>query len=103
MTAISPALITPVGKNRLANAATATSRTQGDDLECPYVAMYTGAILAVSALFLFGVAIPTAMVYGNAAGWGLGAFCAFWGGPGFGVMAASAMVSMWHEEHGEEL
>ena len=36
------------------------------------------------------------------AGFGLGGFCAVWGGPSFGVMAGSARVSAWFEAHEDD-
>lgn len=104
MTAISPRITAPTRKNRTAsNAARAAARTQVEVPDRPnYVAIYSSTIFAVSVIFLLGVAVPTAMVYGNATGWGLGAFCAFWGGPSFGVMAASARVSAWYEKYDKE-
>ena len=104
MTAILPSITSPARKNRTAtNAAVAAARTQPEAPDRPnYVSIYTSTIFAVTVAFLLGVAIPAAMVYGNAVGWGLGAFCAFWGGPSFGVMAASARVSAWYEKHDKE-
>ena len=67
-----------------------------------YVSIYGSTIFAMTVIFLVGVGIPAAMAYGNAVGWGIGAFCAFWGGPSFGVMAASARVSAWYEKHDKE-
>ena len=64
-----------------------------------YVAIYASSIFAMSMLFLIGVGLPMSMAFGNAAGWANGAFCAFWGGPGFGVMVASARASAWQEKH----
>lgn len=67
-----------------------------------YVSIDASIIFAVIVVFFLGVALPTSMVYGSATGWGLRAFCAFWGGPSFGVMAASARVSAWYEKHHTE-
>lgn len=67
--------------------------------EPPYFSLYMSSIIAVSLIFLVGVAIPAAMVYDATTGWALGAFCAFWGGPSFGVMTGSARVSAWLEEN----
>lgn len=52
----------------------------------------------MTALFFFAVAIPCAMAWGWPAGTGLGAMCAVWGGPGFGVMAAGARVQLVHDK-----
>lgn len=65
------------------------------------VAIYATSIAVVGLLFLVGVGVPVAMVYGNATGFGIGAMCAFWGGPSFGVMTGSARLSAWLEAHGE--
>ena len=97
---VSDVLKTNAQPAQVAASASVTDSAPTSVAEGPnYLAIYTSSILAVSLLFLLGVAVPAAMVYGNATGWGLGAFCAFWGGPGFGVMVGSARVSVWNEKH----
>ncbi len=59
--------------------------------------IYISSVSAVTALFFFGVGLPCWYAFDLAWGVGLGAMCAFWGGPGFGVMAAGARVSMYEE------
>lgn len=103
MTAISP-LTTGSGlKGRTVSAAARTAGRTRRNRTVPdqpnYVGIYASSIFAVTMVFLLGVGIPMAMVYGSAAGAGVGAFSAFWGGPSFGVMAASARVSTWHDKH----
>jgi hypothetical protein len=106
MTAISPRIPVPARTNRIASIAAqaaAETQAQAETPERPnFVSIYASTIFAVAMVFLLGVGLPTAFVYGNATGWGLGAFCAFWGGPSFGVMAASARVSAWYEKHDME-
>ncbi len=60
--------------------------------------IYVSSISAVTALFLIGVGVPCGLAFGWPAGIGLGAMCAFWGGPGFGVMVAGARRELRHEE-----
>ena len=105
MTAINPFITAPVRKNQAASkAAVAAARTHVEVPDRPnYVSIYASSIFAMSMLFLLGIAIPASMAYGSATGWGLGAFSAFWGGPSFGVMAASARVSTWYDKHDKEL
>lgn len=58
-------------------------------------AIYTESILAMTLLFVVGVGVPTWIGYNSvSAGLALGLFSAFWGGPGFGVMAAGARMSL---------
>lgn len=59
--------------------------------------IYVSSIAAVTALFMIGVAVPCGIAFGWPAGIGLGAMCAFWGGPGFGVMVAGARSELQHE------
>jgi hypothetical protein len=104
MTAIAPTLNVPVRKERtVSTASKAAAQTKAvvtEVEETPnYVAIYGSTILVVSMLFLLGVGIPAAFVYGNATGVALGVFCALWGGPSFGVMAGSARVSIWYDKH----
>ena len=102
MTAINPFTTAPAPKSHtVSTAAKAAAETEVADRP-NYRSIYTSTIFAMSILFLLGVGIPCAMVYGNAAGWGLGVMCAFWGGPSFGVMAASARISSWYEKHDKE-
>ncbi|MEM7096562.1 MAG: hypothetical protein AAF567_26400 [Actinomycetota bacterium] len=54
------------------------------------IRIYVSSIVAVTALFFVGIAVPCGLAFGWPAGIGLGAMCAFWGGPGFGVMVAGA-------------
>lgn len=107
MTALNPFTTAPAPESRIVSAAArAAGQTvaQAEISDRPnYVAIYASTIFAMIMLFLLGVAIPASMVYGNAVGWALGGFCAFWGGPSFGVMAASARVSSWYEKHDEHL
>lgn len=65
-----------------------------------HLMIYSSSIFATLLLFLGGVSVPASMVYGNPTGWALGAFCAFWGGPSFGVMVGSARVSSWYDRNG---
>ena len=101
MTAISPSITKYVSKNRTAPVVAVVATARETPERPNYFAIYAWSIFAVTMLFLLGVAIPAAIVYGNAVGWGLGAFCAFWGGPGFGVMAASARLAVWEDKHSE--
>ena len=103
MTAINPFTTAPAPMvHTVSNAAKAAAQTEV--AERPnFRSIYTSTIFAMAMLFLFGVGIPCAMVYGNTVGVGLGVMCAFWGGPSFGVMAASARVSSWYEKHDQEL
>lgn len=101
MTAITPTIVVPTRNQRVAEAAAPAKAAPVADRP-DFRSIYTSTILAVSLAFLFGVGLPAAMVYGNTTGWALGAFCAFWGGPSFGVMAASARVSAWYEKHDKE-
>ena len=85
-------------------SAAAASAARASEAAPNYVRIYAASIAVVTMLFLVGVGAPVAWYLGDAAaGFGLGAFCAFWGGPSFGVMAASARVSAWFEEHGEHV
>jgi hypothetical protein len=106
MTALGPRIFIPASTNSIASPAVPVAAEAQAKAETPdrpnYVSIYASTIFAVTVVFLLGVALPTAMVYGNATGWALGAFCAFWGGPSFGVMAASARVSAWYEKHDKD-
>lgn len=106
MTAISPRIPALARTNQTASTAAQAAAEAQAQVEAPirpnYVAIYGSSIFAVSMLFLLGVGIPSAMIYGNTTGLGLGAFCAFWGGPSFGVMAGSARLSAWHEKNHQE-
>jgi len=106
MTAISSSISIPTITNHTASTAApaaAKTQAQAETAQRPnFVSIYASTIFVVTMVFLLGVGLPTAFVYGNATGWGLGAFCAFWGGPSFGVMAASARVSAWYEKHDME-
>lgn len=106
MAAINPVISVPAVANR--RPAEVASSTRVDvaaeqvGADAPnYVSIYAGSIAVVTLLFLIGVGLPAAIVYGTATGLGLGGTCAFWGGPSFGVMVASARVSTWFDEHGE--
>lgn len=69
-----------------------------------YVAIYASSVLAMTALFFIGVAVPCAMfLEGWKIGVGVGAMFAFWGGPSFGVMLGAARVSMWFEANHIEM
>ena len=93
MTAINPFITAPARKSHtVSNAAAVVAKTEVPDRP-NYVSIYGSTIFAMTVIFLVGVGVPAAMAYGKAVGWGIGAFCAFWGGPSFGVMAASARVS----------
>ena len=59
--------------------------------------IYVSSISAVTALFLIGVGVPCGLAFGWPTGIGLGTMCAFWGGPGFGVMVAGARRELSHE------
>lgn len=59
--------------------------------------IYVSSILCVTVLFFVAVTVPCALAFGWSAGIGLGAMCAVWGGPGFGVMAAGARVELARE------
>lgn len=61
------------------------------------MSIYVSSITAVTVLFLVGVGVPCGLAFGWPAGLGLGAMCAFWGGPGFGVMVAGARRELHHE------
>ena len=57
--------------------------------------IYVESIIAMTLLFIVGVGVPTWIGYGSLdAALALGLFSAFWGGPGFGAMAAGARLSM---------
>jgi len=107
MTAISPprAFTTPKATSAPETAVQEVTAPVADaeaELTPPYVSLYASSIIGVSLAFLIGVAVPAAMIYGTTIGLALGLFCAFWGGPSFGVMTGSARVSAWleaHEEH----
>jgi len=60
--------------------------------------IYVSSVLWTTALFFFGVGVPCWIAADLAWGAGLGAMCAFWGGPGFGVMAAGARISAREEK-----
>ena len=106
MTAITRSSFDSAPEHRIHRVATQAEAYADASLEVGegpnYWNIYASSIAAVTILFLLGVAIPSAMVYGNATGWALGAFCAFWGGPGFGVMAGGARVSTCNEKHGAD-
>ena len=57
--------------------------------------IYAQSVAAMTALFIVGIAVPTWVAMGDAGfAIGLALFSAFWGGPGFGVMAGGARVAM---------
>lgn len=104
MTATAPTSDAPVDKDRsVSTASKAAAQTEVVETEVEegpnYFSIYGSTIFAVTMLFLLGVGIPAAFVYGNATGAALGVFCALWGGPSFGVMAGAARVSIWNDEH----
>ncbi len=55
-----------------------------------------GWSIAVASIIMFlGTGLPMLALTGSVwDGIGLGAFCAFWGGPGFGTMAAGAIWTL---------
>ncbi len=56
------------------------------------------SIVVASLVFFLGVGLPMWWFTGSVwDGIGLGAFTAFWGGPGFGLMAAGAIWAHRHE------
>ncbi len=61
------------------------------------MSVYESSIAATALLFFLGVGIPTWFAFGIHWGIGLGAMCAFWGGPGFGIMVAGARMSLLDE------
>ncbi len=100
MNAINPFVAAPDRALRAKTAAPAVAVRAATVEEGPnYVGIYASSIFAMTLLFLVGVGVPVAMAYGNAVGLATGAFCAFWGGVGFGVMAGGARVSTWHDKH----
>ena len=57
--------------------------------------IYIQSVIAMTALFIVGIAVPTWIAMGDASfAIGLALFSAFWGGPGFGVMAGGAWIAM---------
>ena len=81
MTAINPFITSPARKSHtVSNAAAAAAKTEVPDRP-NYVSIYGSTIFAMTVIFLIGVGVPAAMAYGNAVGWGIGAFCALWGAP----------------------
>lgn len=65
--------------------------------------MYAESIVVMTLLFLVAVGVPTGIGFGSLeAGFALGLFCAVWGGPGFGVMAASARIALRDERCSDE-
>lgn len=56
--------------------------------------VYISSIAAMTALFFFGVGVPCWYAFDLGWGLGLGGMAAFWGGPGFGVMAAGAHLAL---------
>jgi hypothetical protein len=58
----------------------------------------TLSVVVCTVVFLLGVGVPTWLLMGRLAdGLGLGLFAAFWGGPGFGVMAGGAVYALSQE------
>jgi hypothetical protein len=58
----------------------------------------TLSVVVCSIVFVLGVGVPTWLMLGRPAdGLGLGLFAAFWGGPGFGVMAGGAVYALSQE------
>lgn len=69
-----------------------------------YLSIYASSVMAMTALFFLGVAVPAAMFFeGWKTGVGVGAMMAFWGGPSFGVMLGAARVSSWFEKNHVEI
>lgn len=57
--------------------------------------IYVESIIVMTLLFVVGVGLPTWIGYGSLdAALALGLFSAFWGGPGFGAMAAGARIAL---------
>ena len=62
--------------------------------------IYVLCAVAMSALFFgSGWAMSVWAGFEQGAALGLAAFCAAWGGPGFGAMAAGAVMSFNADEH----
>jgi len=81
-------------------AATSASARTAKATKPDYVSIYASSILAMTALFFLGVAVPSLMFFeGWKIGVGVGAMFAFWGGPSFGVMLGAARVSAWFERN----
>ena len=71
--------------------------THARDAQPSSASIYISSVAAMSALFFLGVGLPCWWAFDLRWGVGLGAMCAFWGGPGFGVMAAAARLELRHE------
>ena len=86
----------PTIGNRTRSRTTAEDRadTAAATAEIDYLGIYARSIFAMTVVFLIGVGVPVSIFLDNFVhGFGLGAMCAVWGGPSFGVMAGSAGVS----------
>ena len=69
-----------------------------------YIAIYASSMLAMTALFFVGVAVPCAVLLDSwKIGVGVAAMFAFWGGPSFGTMLGAARVSAWFEKNHVEM
>jgi len=84
-------LVEAENENDAANEAEAESAQA-----LPAFGPLLGWSIAIASILMFlGTGIPMAARTGSAwDGIGLGAFCAFWGGPGFGTMAAGAIWTL---------
>lgn len=71
--------------------ADAEAMPASDQAEIPFGPILKTSVLVTTLVMLFAVGVPMWLLTGQIwDGIGLGVFTAFWGGPGFGVMAAGA-------------
>ncbi len=91
-----PAVAIEATAGATAEATTETGAPAENEQALPPFGPLLGWSIAIASILMFlGTGLPMAARTGSAwDGIGLGAFCAFWGGPGFGTMAAGAIWTL---------